>query len=194
MAAGQGDRGQTIGIYIVAMAALFFLAFAYFAVGQAAVARNGAQTAADAAALAAARQERDDVHDAFLTALMAGDDTALGDLLTKVIGPGDPCDAARAYAEENHATVGPCTPVDDPPGFTVEVVSQGTVGKSVVKGSEDVHARATATAVVEPRCHVGDTSGRTVHFACDGGPLTVDPTAPGFVLDLSAFYSVHLSN
>jgi hypothetical protein len=191
---GGGDRGQTIGIYVVAMAALFFLAFAYFAVGQAAVTRSSAQTAADAAALAAARQERDDVHDAFLAALLAGDGTALGDLLTKVGGPGDPCAAASSYAEQNNASlVAPCVPVADPPGFTVHVITRGTVGKSVVKGSEDVHGRATATAVVEPRCHVGDTSGHTVNFACSGGPLAVDPTAPGFVLDLSAFYSVHLS-
>ncbi|MEE4543541.1 pilus assembly protein TadG-related protein [Streptomyces sp. V4-01] len=191
--AAHGDRGQTIGVYIVAMAALFFLAFAYFAVGQAAVTRNSAQTAADAAALAAARQERDDVHDAFLAALLAGDGTAIGDLLAKVTGAGDPCGAASAYAEQNHASLGPCVPVADPPGFTVQVVTRGTVGRSVVKGSEDVHGKATATAVVEPRCHVGDTSGHTVNFSCRNGPLAVDPTAPGFVLDLSAFFSVHLS-
>ena len=176
------------------MAALFFLAFAYFAVGQAAMARGGAQTAADSAALAAARAERDGVRAAFLAALVAGDDTALRVLLANAGGPGDPCGAAADYAARNHATVqGGCTAVHDPPGYTVEVVSDRSVGKSVVKGTEDIHARATATAVVEARCDVLDVSGHTVHFSCDDGPLAVDPTAPGFVLDLSTFYSVHLS-
>lgn len=45
------------------VAGLLFLAFAYFAVGQAAVNRNGAQTAADAAALAAAQETRDGLAD-----------------------------------------------------------------------------------------------------------------------------------
>lgn len=176
------------------MAALFFLAFAYFAVGQASVARGSAQTAADSAALAAARAQRDGVRDAFLAALLAGDDAALRDLLAHPVGPGDPCGAAADYAAQNHATVqGGCTAVQDPTGYTVGVVSDRPVGRSVVKGTEDIHARATATAVVEARCGVGDVSGKTVNFSCDDGPLAVDPTAPDFVLDLSAFYSVHLT-
>lgn len=158
------------------------------------MARNSAQTAADAAALAAARQERDDVHDAFMAALLAGDGEALRDLLANVGGPGDPCTTARTYAGENHATVESCGTVDDPPGYTVQVISQGTVGRSTVKGTEDLHARAKATAVVEARCSVADTPGHTVNFSCDDGPIAVDPTASGFVLDLSSFYSVHLSD
>ena len=53
------DDGQAFPIYITVVGGLLFLAFAYFAVGQAAVNRNGAQTAADAAALAAAQEARD---------------------------------------------------------------------------------------------------------------------------------------
>ncbi len=176
------------------MAALLFLAFAYFAVGQASVARNDAQTAADASALAAARQQRDDAYDAFLAALLAGDDDALGDLLSHVTGPGDPCQAARSYAQQNSAdVVGNCRPVDDPPGYTVDIVSKKTVGKSVVKGSENLHAKASATAVVEPRCHVDGKHGHLLDFSCNGGPVSVDPTASGFELHLSDFYSVHLT-
>ena len=33
----MATTGQTLGLYIVAVAALFFLAFAFFAVGQASV-------------------------------------------------------------------------------------------------------------------------------------------------------------
>ena len=199
-AAGHGrfadDRGQTVGIYIVAMSALFFLAFAYFAVGQAAVTRSSAQTAADAAALAAARQDRDAVRQAFLDALHHGDLTALGHLLS-VLEPDDglPCTAARTYAEDNGAGVGDCRRTqNDPPGYTVWVHTNGTVGSSVVDGTENIHARATATAVVEPRCVLGDKSGHAIGFTCAGRLLTVDPTAASFTLNLSDFYSVHLTN
>jgi len=188
------DKGQTIGIYIVAITALFFLAFAYFAVGQAAVTRNSAQTAADSAALAAARQDRDEVKVSFLAALTSGDVDALGNLLTDA-GPddGSACTAARAYAGDNDAEVRECDAQPGSPQYTVSVRTLGTVGKSVIHGTEDIHATATATAVVEPRCHVGDKQGHSIRFACDGGDLTIDPTAGGFMLDLSDFYSVHLS-
>ncbi|MFI1097169.1 pilus assembly protein TadG-related protein [Streptomyces sp. NPDC020917] len=189
-----GDRGQTIAVYIVAMAALFFLAFAYFAVGQASVTRNGAQTAADAAALAAAREYRDEVGADFLKALTAGDLTALGNLLTG-LGPDDgaACSAAGSFAGDNDADVRSCQRVSGPPGYTVGVRTRGTVGSSVIHGTQDLHATASATAVVEPRCRAGDKDGHAVRFTCDGGDLTVDPTAAGFLLDLADFYSVHLS-
>ncbi|MEK8144688.1 pilus assembly protein TadG-related protein [Streptomyces sp. M10(2022)] len=48
---------------------LLFLAFAFFAVGQASATRNGAQGAADAAALAAAQDARDGMRLPFLAAL-----------------------------------------------------------------------------------------------------------------------------
>jgi len=41
------------------IAGLLFLAFAFFAVAQAGTVRNGGQSAADAAALAAAQDDRD---------------------------------------------------------------------------------------------------------------------------------------
>nr|WP_272919867.1 pilus assembly protein TadG-related protein [Streptomyces sp. SID4948] len=190
----RADGGQTIGLYIVAIAALFFLAFAYFAVGQASVARNGAQTAADAAALAAAREQRDEVHDAFLAALLSGNLDVLGQLLAAANGPGSPCAVAGDYAADNRADVVSCVPVAGPPGWTVGVRMLGTVGPSVVKGSDSIHATAHATAVVEPRCTLDDAKKPVVDFTCDNGPLDIDPTQTGFVLDLSDFYTVHLSD
>ncbi|MBY8877129.1 hypothetical protein K7862_05665 [Streptomyces sp. PLK6-54] len=176
------------------MAALFFLAFAYFAVGQATVKRNGAQTAADAAALAAARQYRDEVKTDFLHALTSGDLTELGNLLNR-LGPDDgaACSAAGSYAGDNDAEVQSCQQVNGPPGYTVGVRSTGTVGSSVIHGTQNMHAVASATAVVEPRCQAGDKDGNSVRFTCDDGDLTIDPTASGFLLDLADFYSVHLS-
>lgn len=157
--------------------------------------RSSAQTAADAAALAAARADRDGVHDAFLAALLAGDRVELARLLAEVWpDDGSQCLAADAYAGDNRATVQQCGRTgDSPPGYSVEVQTVGTVGKSVVKGTESRHALAKATAVVEPRCALGDTEGDAMGFRCEDGAMTVDPTADGFTLDLSAFYRVHLS-
>ncbi len=176
------------------MAALFFLAFAYFAVGQASVLRNSTQSAADAAALAAAREGRDQMRQDFLAALSAGDTSALGDLLAR---DGDDavaaCGKAADYSADNGASVQTCTQVSGPPGYFVEVRSTDTVGRTEVKGTESVHATARATAVLEPRCTVDGTRGDAVRFACEDGEVTVDPAADGFRLDLSVFYRVRLS-
>jgi Flp pilus assembly protein TadG len=237
------DRGQTVGIYIVAMSALFFLAFAYFAVGQATVTRNSAQTAADAAALSAARDYRDQVKDAFLKDLTGGDLKGLGQLLNLTGRQDDNAAQAAAYeyADDNGATVTDFRhPTDDPPTFTVSVVTKGTVGPSVIDSTKDTKAVARATAVVEPRCALDDqglgnqptsgppttgeptggqttgnppTAGQTgggdggngstpgkgggpgpIHLTCDHtNNVTIDPTSTGFTLDLSDFYSVHLT-
>ncbi|MFJ4844208.1 pilus assembly protein TadG-related protein [Streptomyces sp. NPDC088733] len=191
---GRGDAGQTLGLYIVAVGALFFLAFAFFAVGQASSVRNSAQTAADAAALAAARETRDGVRDDFLDALKAGDLDRLTDLLAgnPMDGAGA-CGAADDFAARNDAAIDTCELVSGPRGARVSLHTQGTVGKSVVDGTESMHARATATAVVEAVCTVDDKDGDSVKFTCDKGDLSVDPTADDFDLNLAEFYSVHLS-
>ncbi|MBM9504480.1 pilus assembly protein TadG-related protein [Actinacidiphila acididurans] len=191
------DDGQTVGIYIVSISALFFLAFAYFAVGQAAVNRNSAQTAADAAALAAARAERDHIKDDLLAALNAGDLTELQHLLT-LIGQDDggaAQTAASNYAAANGATLQGSVQVNGN-SFTVQVQANDSVGRSVVHGTEDIHSVATATAVVEPRCGggVAKDGAHGLDITCDDGSLTLDPTAPGFTLQLSDFYAVHLTN
>jgi len=190
----RGDEGQTLGIYIVAVFALFFLAFAFFAVGQASVRRNSAQTAADAAALAAARQARDDVKDAFLAALTAGDLARLTGFLngTGIAGPAD-CSAADTYAANNDADVTTCEHVYGPPGYAVAVRTRSTVGTSVVSGTENIKATSRATAVVEPRCTADSTQGTAVLFTCAGRQVTVDPTVNGFQLNLAEFFIVHLS-
>lgn len=80
-----------------------------------------------------------------------------------------------------------------PPGYTVEVHTQGTVGKSVVDGTEKMHAKAIATAVVDPRCEVEGKDGSILKFFCKDKEVSVDATADGFQLDLSVFFTVHLS-
>ncbi|MFF6773627.1 hypothetical protein ACFY8W_08685 [Streptomyces sp. NPDC012637] len=138
------------------MAGLLFLAFVYFAVAQAAVTRSGGQTAADAAALAAAQDARDQLRDGWRQVILdpeAWDDYLRGRLYVL----DSACDRAAGFARDNGAALaeGDCT--DRPSGggveFRVRVSTLGTVGSSLVPGTEDQHAEATATAVLEPRCH-----------------------------------------
>ncbi|MGQ4512083.1 pilus assembly protein TadG-related protein [Streptomyces sp. DW26H14] len=147
------DSGQAAPLYIVMVAGLLFAALAFFVFGQAGATRNGGQSAADAAALAAAQQSRDDLRDGllagalepgFLTRLFGGSE----------VGPaGNACAAASTYAAANDATVRSCATLGDGRwGFRVGVVTQNSVGKSVVPGTENQKANAVATAVVEPRC------------------------------------------
>lgn len=177
----------------MAVAALFFLAFAYFAVGQAVSVRNTAQTAADASALAAAREVRDSVRESFLDALEAGDLDVIEDLLAlKGMVGGNACGAAQDYAAQNDAEVNECH-VDGPASATVALRTSGTVGESAIPETTSMRAHATATAVVDSRCSVDGKDGSKVMFICDGDPLTVDTTADDFDLNLAEFYSVHLS-
>nr|WP_307826737.1 hypothetical protein [Streptomyces pactum] len=121
--------------------------------GRAGAIRNEGQTAADAAALAAAQAHRDQLRTALLRSVLDGGDWA--DLL-QGRGPGAPaaCAEAARFADRNGAdlTGAGCLPGHLPTSFTVTVRTRDTVGRSVIPGTEDRHARATARAVVEPRC------------------------------------------
>ncbi|MFE3737620.1 pilus assembly protein TadG-related protein [Streptomyces sp. NPDC059134] len=217
----RSDRGQAFPIYIVMVAGLLFVAFAFFTVGKASAVRNGAQGAADAAALAAAQEARDEMGTGFLEALLLPgglDDFFKGD---KFFGRG-PCAAARELAGENRSTVTACDPRL---GFlrdeiTVKVRTDYTVGKSVIPGTERKHATAESTAVVEFRCSLpekepdvgaspddgaspgegedpGDEAAdkpKPIEFSCDGGSdVIIDPSEPGLWDTLSrTLFAVHL--
>ncbi|MBB5938198.1 pilus assembly protein TadG-related protein [Streptomyces zagrosensis] len=150
--ARYGDSGQAFPIYITAVAGLLFLGLALFAVGQAGATRNGAQTAADAAALAAAQDHRDALRDELLTAIGAGE--AWEDILDgNGIGSTQACAEAQWFASENDADVTDCEIFGSvPPSFRVNVRTRYTVGDSIVPGTESQHAAADATAEIEPRC------------------------------------------
>ncbi|KIF68207.1 hypothetical protein HY68_05450 [Streptomyces sp. AcH 505] len=209
----RGDQGQAFPIYIVMVAGLLFLALAFFAVGKAAATRNGAQGAADAAALAAAQDARELLGPDFLAALLKPDE--LGDIFDgQNVLEAHPCFEAQVFAEKNRSRLVPPTCVlnagllrDE---FTVHVETLYTVGDSVIPGTEGKHATATATAVLEPRCTwkqedeqeedpTGDPAAdpdappAPVSFACDGGDLTIDPANPGSWGELSEkLFAVHL--
>ncbi|WP_265584834.1 pilus assembly protein TadG-related protein [Streptomyces sp. S07_1.15] len=171
----RGDAGQAFPIYITVVAGLLFLAFAYFAVGQAAALRNGAQTAADAAALAAAQDVRDQMYDGFLDAVEeedAWEDWLGGGGLTGV-DEGAACAQAADFAARNSSSVNPCQCSEEE--CTVAVHTDSSIGKTIVPGTEGTRGEADATAVVEPRCRVetGDTD--SIEFSCDGEDWIIDP-------------------
>ncbi|RYJ24702.1 hypothetical protein CU044_4613 [Streptomyces sp. L-9-10] len=153
------ESGQAAPIYITMVAGLLFLALALFAVGQAGAKHSGAQSAADAAALAAAQESRDD----FVSLNILGN---LGNLLNPEflddIFNGNPvgtpvgCQAAARFADRNEAVldgeVNGCLPLGDRWGFEVHVRTQKPMGATILPGIADKKAEASATAVVEPRC------------------------------------------
>ncbi|MEV5866495.1 pilus assembly protein TadG-related protein [Streptomyces tendae] len=147
---GQGDQGQAFPIYVTVVAALLFLALAYLAVGQAGTNRNGAQTAADAAALAAAQEARDQLAGEWVDNI--ADPSSWERIFDGLgAGPGESCWRAAQLASRNDAQVDVCEP-DGPLGFRIEVTADDPVGESIVPGTENKHAHASATAVIEANC------------------------------------------
>ncbi|MFD0166152.1 pilus assembly protein TadG-related protein [Streptomyces decoyicus] len=167
------DAGQAFPLYIVAVGGLLFLALAFFAVGQAAATRNGAQTAADAAALAAGQKYRDLLTKGVLDGLRDGsyetNRAVWKDLLNGRGAPsGAACESAGWFAGRNGADLSGsaagsgCTPDSWPTSFAVRVSTQKSVGNSVIPMTRSTHGKAEAKSVVEPRCTLdpaGDDTG-----------------------------------
>jgi len=173
------------------VAGLLFLAFAYLAVGQAAVNRGGAQTAADAAALAAAQEARDQLAGLWVDAL--SDPTKWTDIFEGK-GADDPCWRAEQLAAENDARLNSCHP--DLLKYTVEVQTNKSVGDSVVPGTENIKSTKSATAVIEPLCLPGDdaTTGALPHLTCKGGDWDPDPDDPAGLPKPEDLFDVHLAD
>ncbi|MEW1871362.1 pilus assembly protein TadG-related protein [Streptomyces caelestis] len=147
---GYGDAGQAFPIYITVVGGLLFLALAYFAVGQAAANRNGAQTAADAAALAAAQDQRDQLAGVWVKNLL--DPTKWQDIFNgNAEGIAPSCWRADQLAAQNDAVVLSCLP-DGLLGYTVVVETNDTVGESIIPGTENTKSQEKATAVIKRRC------------------------------------------
>lgn len=171
------------------VAGLLFLAFAYFVVGASADQRNGAQGAADAAALAAAREARDQL----VGDLLAGElPVNWADL---ILGQGEfstevACGAADEYANKNGSDVvepGCNLYFGEYWGFTVSVETQKTLGDSVIPGTADEKGTAEATGVVVPKCLLSDAK-----LDCDGLGSLIDPSDLGSVPDLADLFTVRL--
>ncbi|GHA96980.1 pilus assembly protein TadG-related protein [Streptomyces thermoviolaceus] len=144
------DGGQAFPIYITVVAGLLFLAVAYFAVGQAAVNRSSAQTAADAAALAAAQETRDQLAGEWVKDVL--DPTKWKDIFEgKAPGLRSPCWRASQLAQWNDAHLLACD-ADGLLSYTVEVQTNKSMGKSLVPITSTKRSKARATVVIEPLC------------------------------------------
>ncbi|MEW1723568.1 pilus assembly protein TadG-related protein [Streptomyces sp. NPDC093109] len=179
------ESGQAAPIYITMVAGLLFLALAFFAVGQAGATRNGAQSAADAAALAAAQESRD-VFRADLLANLLTPGYLDGVFNGNPIGTPYGCGAAARFADENKADLDGCGRSGAYYwGFRVDVITQKPVGASILPGTETKHAKAHATAIVQPRCtfkaaEVEEEQPGDGGDPADGGdPEDVEPSSPG---------------
>ncbi|WP_328879590.1 pilus assembly protein TadG-related protein [Streptomyces sp. NBC_00299] len=197
-----GDAGQAFPIYITVVGGLLFLAFAYLAVGQAAANRNGAQTAADAAALAAAQESRDQLAGNWLE--VVGDPTKWQEILDGDTELVDGCWRAYELAAQNDADVQGCGSAE-PLGYTVDVETNKSVGDSIVPGTEDFKSTASATAVIEPRCTFdlpgeggddgdGNDTLPLPQLTCDDTDWDVDPEDPTTLPAPEDLFDVHLAD
>ncbi|MFD4758653.1 pilus assembly protein TadG-related protein [Streptomyces sp. NPDC058439] len=190
------DAGQAFPIYVVMVAGLLFLVFAFFAVGKASALRNGAQGAADAAALAAAQQNRENFGTGFYASLPQ-------DMLEQFLQVHrvNGCPAARKFAAENQAKVTDCLPTRG--GYRdqvkVDVKGRKPVDSSVLPGSQRTFAKATATAVIKFRCkwksvdYNDDGIQDMYFFSCGKDFLEIEPSNPPPWSEVSKiFYDVHL--
>ncbi|TXS06995.1 hypothetical protein EAO73_03410 [Streptomyces sp. col6] len=147
------DSGQAAPLYIAAVAGLLFVALIFFAFGEADIQRNGAQSAADAAALAAAKESRS-LLEPELLAHLADPDYFESVFSTSFLGePGNGCGKASEFAALNDAGDVSCRPLSDGRwGYEVRLKSRKGMSTDIVPGTEGKHAEAEAVAVVEPRC------------------------------------------
>ncbi|MEU2424477.1 pilus assembly protein TadG-related protein [Streptomyces sp. NPDC007851] len=187
-----GDSGQAFPIYITVVGGLLFLAFAYLAVGQAAVNRNGAQTAADAAALAAAMNKRDELADQWVKDVL--DPTKWQDIFDGKVDVADSCWRAYQLAAQNDAEA-QCDP-DPPLSYKVHAQTNKTVGDSVVPGTEDMKSTADATAVIEPLCTFTLSGDDSVlpQLTCKDRNWTLDPTDLTHLPGPEDLFDVHLTD
>jgi hypothetical protein len=108
--------------------------------------------------------------------------------------------AAQQLAAANQASViaGPRpSEVSGYHGYRVKVRSNGTVGDSVIPGTETMRAEAAATAVIEPLCDYDSAADpeESVEIDCDGQVVEIDPDDfdPDVLPDPTVMFSVYLA-
>jgi hypothetical protein len=179
-------------MYGVVITGVLFLAFAFFAVAQAAAVRNGGQSAADAAALAAAQDDRQQFFDGFLDALQHDDSWKDWLDLSQAVNP-EGCAAADDFAGRNDSDVTSCNAVlrHGEPGYTVHIQTRFDTGDTFIPGADHKKAKSHATAVVRPRCEPSGDSD-AIDLVCDDGDLSIDPDSGNPDLKPSDLFSVVL--
>ncbi|MGE9696325.1 MULTISPECIES: pilus assembly protein TadG-related protein [unclassified Streptomyces] len=187
-------------LFIWASGAILFAAFVLYVFAQAAVLRNSAQSAADAAALAAAQGERDELVHGLVDAV-ADDGDWVRWLTGQAHSPARSQAAAERLAAANGASVLGLQAVEVRgfPGFEAHVRTTTTIGATLVPGTAGKHASARATAVVRPRCQVDPEADppEEIRFTCAHGesfdfdPGTFDPVD---LPDASVLFAVSLAD
>ena len=193
----KSETGQAAPLYITAVVGLLFLALIFFAFGEADVRRNGAQSAADAAALAAAQESRR-LEEVDLRAHIM--DRVYLTILFNGPFPGthSGCGQASRFAAQNDATRIECRPLFDGRwGFSVGVRSNKGMSANLVPGSEGKRAEAKSAAVVESRCkfipNPDLTSPSPGTLACDTKVWVIDPKDMALLPDMTDLFTVRLT-
>lgn len=186
------ESGSALLLCAIAMTGLLFLAFALFTVAQAASVRNGGQTAADAAAIGAARADRAAFFDGFVDAL--GDDDEWREWIA---GRGDivaeGCGEAGHFAGQNDSNIEGCRPVQRQGdlGYAVDVRTRFDSGSSIIPGAGNKTAKASATAVIVPRCEADGDSDQII-LTCDGEEIAIEPDDDDFDANPADLFDVVL--
>ncbi|WP_119286581.1 pilus assembly protein TadG-related protein [Streptomyces sp. YIM 130001] len=194
----RNDKGQTLPLYVWLVGILLFVAFVFFVFAKAAVARSGAQSAADAAALAAAKEARKELLVQVIAGIPSGAWVLPLEGETPPVTNGAASAAQLAKQNKSHLDGAPqATFVASDFAIKAKVETDYTVGDSLVPGTEKKHAKADATAVIEPRCHmIADVPTKVVKFYCEGsGMWDIDPKTfnAGDLPTAKDLFKVHLA-
>ena len=177
---------------------LLLIALIFFVFAQAAYTRSGGQSAADAAALAAVREARDQLYDRFLDAVDAADAIDDGDLRDILDGEDyqtpSACDAAAELADRNDSGVTSCTPDQARTGYRVAVETRRTVGDSVIPGTENSTARASATAVIRSLCQLDSAGEDRIELECEDRDWDFDPADEDQLPEARDLFRIHLED
>ncbi len=179
---------------------LLLVAFTFFVFARAAVLRGGGQSAADAAALAATQEARDDLYERFLDAIGedADEDADLDDILAgEDFGSQVPSacgEAAPRLASSNDASIDDCGIARGGTGYTVRIRTTGTVGDTVIPGTEAQHGFAGATAVLEGLCEATTEEPDRVELECEERDWSFDPADEEDLPEARDLFRVYLED
>ncbi|WP_428836177.1 pilus assembly protein TadG-related protein [Streptomyces coelicoflavus] len=190
-----GDAGQAFPIYITVVGGLLLLALAYFAVGQAGATRGEAQTAADAAALAAALDTRDQLFDEWVANIL--EPSSWQAIFNGEAPVASACWRAEQLAARNDASA-TCRP-DGLLAYTVVAETNHPVGDSIVPGTESQKATESATAVIEGRCtfelpSAGNDDAELPRLSCEGKQWDLKPDDLTDLPRPEDLFDVHLAD
>lgn len=172
---------------------LLLIALIFFVFAQAAYTRSGGQSAADAAALAAAMEARDQLYERFLDSLEGEGD------LAEILDAADfdvasACDAAAELADGNAADLTACVPDRGRIGYDVSIETRDTVGDSAIPGTENATARASATALIRSLCQVDTEEEDRVELVCEEEDLSFDPGNTDDLPFARELFRIHLED